>query len=166
MSSTTSKGLTYPTSGDNVSPLETVFQTLAEDVDDALGPVADTDVLAGNYAVQATEGDVGMSVDVTTTRADQQLKVTICAYVSCATATPSHSVGILCNVGGTNQAAGLYWRTGASSESGAYRTLTRSWIVTIATAGTTTIKARAVCTTNNDFTINVTHSDLQVSAVS
>jgi hypothetical protein len=162
MSATTSRGLTYPTSGDNVSPLETVFATLASDVDDEFGPAADSAVLSSNYNVQSTEADVGMSVTVTTTKANQQVQITINAYAACNTASSTHLLAILCNVDGSNLATHLYWLTGSTSENNVRRTLSRSWLTTLATAGSHTIKVRASCTTNNDFTINATDSDLQV----
>lgn len=48
MATNTSKGITYPTSGDSIAPLETVFATLANTTNTALGAInASTDITAG-----------------------------------------------------------------------------------------------------------------------
>jgi len=73
MSGTTSVfGIRYPTSGDNVSPLETVFQTMADDIDDAIEARAPGDwttwtpshsgITVGNGALAASYVQIGKLV--------------------------------------------------------------------------------------------------------
>ena len=58
MAGTTTRGITYPTSGDNIAPLETHFSALAGTADDAIGVVEE---LAEEIetSVQALRDDIG-----------------------------------------------------------------------------------------------------------
>jgi hypothetical protein len=58
MAGTTTRGITYPTSGDNIAPLETHFSALAGTADDAIGVVEELaeDIEA---SVQALRDDIG-----------------------------------------------------------------------------------------------------------
>jgi hypothetical protein len=58
MASTT-KGIVYPTSGDNVAPLETHFASLAQSADDAIGDLAVT-VTEVDTAVDTLRADIGV----------------------------------------------------------------------------------------------------------
>jgi hypothetical protein len=52
MASNTSKGITYPTSGDAISPLETVFATMASTTNTALSNInASTDIASGTLPI-------------------------------------------------------------------------------------------------------------------
>lgn len=52
MAANTSKGITYPTSGDSITPLETVFATMASTTNTALGAInAGTDITAGTLPI-------------------------------------------------------------------------------------------------------------------
>lgn len=53
MSATTSKGITYPTSGDNIAPLETHFANLAQSADSAI-PVVGNKQFTGPAAAAGT----------------------------------------------------------------------------------------------------------------
>jgi len=64
MAANTSKGITYPTSGDSVAPLETVFATLASTTNTALGAInAGTDITAGTLPI--TRGGTGGTTQAT-----------------------------------------------------------------------------------------------------
>jgi hypothetical protein len=64
MAANTSKGITYPTSGDSVAPLETVFATLASTTNTALGQInAGTDITAGTLPI--TRGGTGGTTQAT-----------------------------------------------------------------------------------------------------
>lgn len=58
MASTT-KGIVYPTSGDNIAPLETHFASLAQSADDAIGDLAVT-VGEVDTAVDTLRADIGV----------------------------------------------------------------------------------------------------------
>lgn len=52
MAANTSKGITYPTSGDSITPLETVFALMASTTNTALGAInASTDITAGTLPI-------------------------------------------------------------------------------------------------------------------
>jgi hypothetical protein len=51
MANNTSRGITYPTSGDSISPLETVFATLASTTNTAMGNLAATDITSGTLPI-------------------------------------------------------------------------------------------------------------------
>jgi hypothetical protein len=52
MAANTSKGITYPTSGDAITPLESVFATMASTTNTALGAInAGTDITAGTLPI-------------------------------------------------------------------------------------------------------------------
>jgi hypothetical protein len=53
----TLRGITYPTSGDNIAPLETHFASLAGTADDAIG-VVQTDLALVNADLQTFKGEV------------------------------------------------------------------------------------------------------------
>ena len=57
MSSTTARGIQYPTSGDNIAPLETVFATLASTTNTAMGNLSATDIASGTLPI--TRGGTG-----------------------------------------------------------------------------------------------------------
>lgn len=57
MSSTTSKGIVYPTSGDNIAPLETVFATMASSVDTNFAAVA-SPTFTGTVTAPKIVGDI------------------------------------------------------------------------------------------------------------
>lgn len=57
MANNTSRGITYPTSGDNISPLETVFATLASTTNTALGNLDAADIATGTLGI--TRGGTG-----------------------------------------------------------------------------------------------------------
>jgi len=64
MAANTSKGITYPTSGDSVAPLETVFATMASTTNTALGAInASTDITAGTLPI--TRGGTGGTTQAT-----------------------------------------------------------------------------------------------------
>jgi len=64
MASNTSKGITYPTSGDAISPLETVFATMASTTNTALSNInAGTDITAGTLPI--TRGGTGGTTQAT-----------------------------------------------------------------------------------------------------
>lgn len=64
MAANTSKGITYPTSGDSIAPLETVFATLASTTNTALGAInAATDITTGTLPV--TRGGTGGTTQAT-----------------------------------------------------------------------------------------------------
>lgn len=68
MASTT-KGIIYPTSGDNIAPLETHFASLAQSVDDA---IVDTETALGKSPIMGYKSftgpeSTGSTVDVTVT---------------------------------------------------------------------------------------------------
>jgi hypothetical protein len=54
----TDKGIVYPTSGDNIAPLETHFASLAQSADDAIGEVQ-TLAEEVETSVQALRDDIG-----------------------------------------------------------------------------------------------------------
>jgi hypothetical protein len=58
MAGTTTRGITYPTSGDNIAPLETHFSALAGTADDAIG-VVETLAEEVEASVQALRDDIG-----------------------------------------------------------------------------------------------------------
>jgi hypothetical protein len=52
MAANTSRGITFPTSGDSITPLETVFATMANTTNTALGAInAGTDITAGTLPI-------------------------------------------------------------------------------------------------------------------
>lgn len=51
MANNTSRGITYPTSGDSISPLETVFATLASTTNTAMGNLDAGDIKTGALAI-------------------------------------------------------------------------------------------------------------------
>lgn len=51
MANNTTRGITYPTSGDSVSPLETVFATMASTTDTAMGNLDAGDIKTGALAI-------------------------------------------------------------------------------------------------------------------
>ena len=51
MANNTTRNITYPTSGDSISPLETVFATLASTTDAAMGNLAAADIKTGTLAI-------------------------------------------------------------------------------------------------------------------
>lgn len=64
MAANTSKGITYPTSGDSVAPLETVFATLATTTNTALGAInASTDITVGTLPI--SRGGTGGTTQAT-----------------------------------------------------------------------------------------------------
>jgi len=63
MANNTSRGITYPTSGDAVSPLETVFATMASTTNTAMGNLAATDIVSGTLPV--VRGGTGGSTQAT-----------------------------------------------------------------------------------------------------
>jgi hypothetical protein len=63
MANNTSRGITYPTSGDAVSPLETVFATMASTTNTAMGNLAATDIVSGTLPV--VRGGTGGSTQTT-----------------------------------------------------------------------------------------------------
>jgi hypothetical protein len=64
MAANTSKGITYPTSGDAITPLETVFATMASTTNTALGAInAGTDITAGTLPI--TRGGTGGTTQAT-----------------------------------------------------------------------------------------------------
>jgi hypothetical protein len=56
----TLRGITYPTSGDNIAPLETHFASLAGTADDAIGAV-ETDLALVNADLQDFKTEVGLA---------------------------------------------------------------------------------------------------------
>jgi hypothetical protein len=64
MAANTSKGITYPTSGDAITPLETVFATMASTTNTALGAInAGTDITTGTLPI--TRGGTGGTTQAT-----------------------------------------------------------------------------------------------------
>jgi len=64
MASNTSKGITYPTSGDAISPLETVFATMASTTNTALSNInASNDIASGTLPI--TRGGTGGTTQAT-----------------------------------------------------------------------------------------------------
>ena len=57
---TTNQALRYPTSGDNIAPLETHFKNLADDVDAQLGPDMPASVVGESFAVNTIASGAGV----------------------------------------------------------------------------------------------------------
>lgn len=66
---TTTKGIVYPTSGDNIAPLETHFHSMATSIDTALGDVVTEIGLSPVAGIQSFTGSAstGGTVDVSVT---------------------------------------------------------------------------------------------------
>lgn len=117
-------------------------------------------VVSSDQTVTTTETDVaGASITVTTTQTNTKVKIT--ASLDCElTGTAGDFPFVVCHVDGVAQSANLKFQVlGRASRA-------RTWVVTLGTAGSHTIKLRRQkIGTANTATIYSTHSNLVVEGL-
>jgi len=104
----TAKGITYPTSSDNIAPLETHFANLASTADN-VGVIAAKQSFTGPSAT-------GNTVDVTVTRTFASAPLVV-ASVQGPTGSAAYSVTILGEPTTSGFVARVYKLSGSSAES-------------------------------------------------
>ena len=119
MASTT-RGIIYPTSGDNLAPLETHFANLANTVEEALDDITagtGSTVLSGTQSFTGPASS-GSTVNVTVTFGSVQSSVPV---VVCTVRGPNPTAAYIATIAGSPTTSGftatVYKASGASAES-------------------------------------------------
>lgn len=166
---TTSLGLRYPSSTDDVRPYEDI-QFLATDVDTALtqrAPIAETVALSSQYTLTASVADLpGCTITKTTPRANCVALITWMADCQLFTlGTASLMAVINAMVDGVDQAAPQsVWGPGNQSvQTNTRGTTAGSMVVVLASAGSHTFKLRAAkASASGDIKLNTQATSMTV----
>lgn len=158
---TTNYGLRYPTSGDNVSPLETHFSNLAADVDVSLPLTYGADMTGGALTLSTSEQDCPSATVTFTTAGTSAVAIVHGTWdMEVPTASGTTTNLGLVSVDDVTETKQALFRGLANNDRA---TVSNTWRVTLS-AGDHTIKLRAKKTgAGGTMTCNDVHTGIVVT---